>query len=142
MRPISCKIDGLVMDRVDKRSARKLHDMHVPYAICACNLNPESPWGVASKIDDFSYDFDLLVDMFAWYNCNSETGRYPSYFVARDFAPLLELDDRERAAYENACDCLHYGYGSSSWNDCGISPDRRETIWHTAYRRLEDGYRY
>ena len=37
-----------------------------------------------------------------------------------------------QAAYENACDCLYYGYGKSAWNNCGLPKPTANMIWERA----------
>lgn len=39
-------------------------------------------------------------------------------------------------AYMNACDCLYYGYGKNTWNDCGIHEDLRDIVWKQAWRDM------
>ena len=43
---------------------------------------------------------------------------------------------QEQAAYENACDCLYYGYGRKHWNSCGLSEDDADRIWKDAIAEL------
>ena len=43
-----------------------------------------------------------------------------------------ELTRREQAVYENACDCLYYGYGFQYLNRCGLSEKRAAEIWKLA----------
>lgn len=42
-------------------------------------------------------------------------------------------DDQKQFAYENACDCLYYGYGKRYWNNCGLSEHDAEKVWEKAY---------
>ena len=44
-----------------------------------------------------------------------------------------------RAAYENACDCLYYGYGRDKWNSCGIEGAEADMIWNQAKEDLGNG---
>lgn len=43
---------------------------------------------------------------------------------------------QERNAYENACDCLYYGYGRKHWNACGLSEKEAAQIWQEAREQL------
>ena len=43
---------------------------------------------------------------------------------------------QERAAYENACACLYYGYGRKHWNYCGLSEDDAKRIWKEAFNDM------
>ncbi len=38
----------------------------------------------------------------------------------------------EQCAYENACDCIYYGYSIKYWIDCGIDKGKRDSIWNAA----------
>lgn len=42
-------------------------------------------------------------------------------------------DLQKQAAYENACDCLCYGYGRSYWNPCGLDKAAQNTVWKQAF---------
>lgn len=42
-------------------------------------------------------------------------------------------DNVKEAAYENACDCLYYGYGKQDWNNCGLSDNEAKIVWNKAY---------
>ncbi len=41
-------------------------------------------------------------------------------------------DPIRQAAYENARDCLYYGYGKTSWSRCGVAPEEADEIWRRA----------
>ena len=43
----------------------------------------------------------------------------------------------ERAAYEDARDCLYFGSGKCFWRDCGLSPERREAVWRKAVEDMK-----
>lgn len=43
---------------------------------------------------------------------------------------------RLQAAFENACDCLYYGYGRQYWNDCGLPKKEADKVWKEAHRYL------
>lgn len=40
---------------------------------------------------------------------------------------------QKQAAFENACDCLYYGYGKKSCNFCGLSEQEADQVWHEAF---------
>ena len=48
-------------------------------------------------------------------------------------------DKQKQYAYENACDCLIYGYGKEVWNTCNIK-DQKELndIWNKAIKDLSE----
>lgn len=43
------------------------------------------------------------------------------------------IDKQKQAAYENAYECLYFGYGKTYWNNCGLTEDVSEDIWKQAY---------
>ena len=46
---------------------------------------------------------------------------------------MAKRNEREQAAYENACDCIYYGYERGRWNSCGLSTEDADRIWKEAY---------
>ena len=42
----------------------------------------------------------------------------------------------EQAVFENACDCLYFGYGFSAMNKCGLSEERARAIWKDAFNYM------
>lgn len=77
--------------RISKRAARAAYNAGQTIRLCACNMSPRNVWGAYSDIRlatspalDPLYAFDYTVDGFAHYNCNSETGRYPAYYVCAE----------------------------------------------------------
>ena len=73
------------MIRIRKNEARKLFDNYVPVYLIPCKLNP-GPWvGYGVKVEKDSDrqlfdDFDDVVNVFEYYNCNAETGLYVHYY--------------------------------------------------------------
>lgn len=43
---------------------------------------------------------------------------------------------QEQMAYENACDCLCYGFGRKHWNSCGLSSEDALKIWREAFHDM------
>lgn len=41
-------------------------------------------------------------------------------------------DNLMQQAYNNACDCLYYGYGKKWWNSCGIDENAQNEVWSQA----------
>lgn len=66
--------------RVCKKSARRIHETE-SILVTACKTNVNSPWAHFSelKVDE---DFDMFVDEFSYYNCNTERGKYPAFYVS------------------------------------------------------------
>lgn len=47
-------------------------------------------------------------------------------------------DIQKQAAYENAYDCLYYGYGKSVWNNCGLNEEDSIKVWKQAHKDICD----
>lgn len=45
-------------------------------------------------------------------------------------------DPIKQAAFENAYDCLYYGYGKSYWNSCGLSESDAKKVWKKAFETI------
>ena len=71
------------MKRINKTTARKLYNEHKDFWITACNMRPECGIliGSASFERMTETPFDVMVNTFAYYNCDNERGRYPAYYV-------------------------------------------------------------
>lgn len=75
--------------RISKSIARKRYNDGEVIYLCPCNLCPGGPWSseVAVCLTDGDgatsapSDFDTVVNRFAFYNCNFESGYYPAYYI-------------------------------------------------------------
>ena len=69
--------------RVNKNVARKLYNLSIEVVLCPCKVNPKSPWWLITRVNNqtYPYTFDELCSKFIYYNCNSELGKYPAYYV-------------------------------------------------------------
>ena len=47
-----------------------------------------------------------------------------------------DLDTQKKCAFENACDCLKYGYGKDKWNFCGLSKEDADEVWKKAFDHM------
>lgn len=43
---------------------------------------------------------------------------------------------QKQAAYENAYDCLYYGYGKSYWNNCELDEQSSNEVWKQALKDI------
>lgn len=78
--------------RISKANARKLFAEGKPVYCAACNMNPVFPYGTVHRLDyaqplEPGYEkepisFDRIVNIFEYYNCNNETGRYDAFYTA------------------------------------------------------------
>lgn len=48
-------------------------------------------------------------------------------------------DIQKQAAYENACDCLCYGFGKSIWNNCNLDEQSSKEVWKQAFEDMANG---
>ena len=49
---------------------------------------------------------------------------------------MTNLELKRQACFENACDCIYYGYGFSYLNKCGLSDKEAHAIWVKASNYL------
>ena len=72
--------------KIDKRKARKLFNNHTPIYLLSSNFNETDTnilnFGTVIEKKNDNFIFDNLVNNFSYYNCiNSETGKYPHFFI-------------------------------------------------------------
>jgi hypothetical protein len=78
---------GTIWSQVSKREARKAWETNEPFVICASNMQPFGEWKCGQLVEPLEIkdgnvaDFEELVSAFKFYNCSSETGRYPVYYI-------------------------------------------------------------
>ena len=53
---------------------------------------------------------------------------------------ILREEKWDLAAYENACDCLYYGYGFDFWRKqhSYLDPVMADRIWHAAFKKMAE----
>ena len=47
-------------------------------------------------------------------------------------------DYTKECAFENAIDCLVYGYGQNVWNSCGLEEKDKIEVWNKAKNILSE----
>lgn len=67
------------MKQINKVQARKLYENKQSFIIVPCNMRPDSVFGM--KVRHFFKTFNNFYNEFCYYNCNSETGKYPHFYV-------------------------------------------------------------
>lgn len=77
-------IDGY--KRITKKEAARRYNAGEIVRICPVNVSPVNIWGMFSDAVNnhtapICTDFETVVNAFTYYNCNSETGKYPAYYV-------------------------------------------------------------
>lgn len=97
--------------RINKNVARKLYNLGFNVGVCPCKANPESPWCLMGWYNkyDHGYTFDKLIAKFTWYNCNSELGKYPAYYVEKNTYIHFTFADGSNPYYYrgSAVECLN-----------------------------------
>ena len=46
----------------------------------------------------------------------------------------------KQAAYENACDCLYYGYDRKYWNSCELEESEANKVWNQAFNDMAEDF--
>lgn len=83
--------------RISKKAAEKLYNAGEVVRMCPVKISPVNLWGFFTDCqkerftpvagDGFdttvarNRDFETVVNAFAFYNCNAETGKYPAFYV-------------------------------------------------------------
>lgn len=73
--------DGKNWIRISKVQARKLFERGEKIVFCPCKSRPFGwiPSGIVME-KDYYEQFNKVVEKFEFCNCNSETGRYTSFY--------------------------------------------------------------
>lgn len=70
------------VQRVNKTRAKSLFGKGVKIWLHPCCMKFDNVWQYPIGIEnDGSETFDQKVNGFMYYNCDSQRGRYPSYFI-------------------------------------------------------------
>lgn len=69
------------MKKINKATARKLWEQGKEFWMCACNMRPECGNLIQPQYHKDFASFNVLYNNFCYYNCNSETGRYPAFYI-------------------------------------------------------------
>lgn len=71
------------MIKIDKRTARKMYNSghSIILVPCKCNVGNNIAYSRINLIESHGKDFDILVNTFEYFNCNSELGHYSHYYV-------------------------------------------------------------
>lgn len=80
---------GWVMKQVNKTTARKLYEQGKTVYVMPCNMRFDNMWQSPCPMNkereaDSTDCFDGRIQHFIYYNCDSERGKYPCYFVKKD----------------------------------------------------------
>lgn len=70
--------------RIHGSTARRLFEAGQIIYLVPCRVNPASPWACPAgyrKKTGSARTWAELVNSYTYYNCNTETGRYPAYYI-------------------------------------------------------------
>lgn len=79
------RIKAAGMTRISKRHAARLYSQGKRVYILPCKMNPSSPWACPAGVQrrpGSSRTLEEYATRYSAYNCNTELGRYPAYYVA------------------------------------------------------------
>lgn len=73
--------EQITIKQIQKRTAKKLFDAGEDIYIQTCNFRPFDVWSSCAVINNKEDDaFSAIVNNFEYYNCNSETGYYTTFY--------------------------------------------------------------
>lgn len=72
--------------QINKLQAKNLFMSGQPFYLQSCKLHFDCVWQNPAKIErDYiqyeGYTFEQIVDLYEFYNCDSERGMYPSFYI-------------------------------------------------------------
>lgn len=71
----------ITIKQIQKRTAKKLFDSGETIYIQNSNFHPFGVWSQCIEINNKDGDsFESIVNSFEYYNCNSETGYYATFY--------------------------------------------------------------
>ena len=74
--------DGKTWKRVTKKQARAAYDSGLTILFCPVKMRPFTPWNLEAYVDKSSgRSFNETVNIFEYYNCSIETGRYTAFYI-------------------------------------------------------------
>ena len=78
----------ITVKRISKKTARKMFEQGKTIYIQSCRFHPFGVWSqmidINKENDSFSYgtyNFDMYVNSFEYYNCSFEQGYYASFYI-------------------------------------------------------------
>lgn len=74
--------NNIILQQIEKRTAKKLFDAHKKVWICACNARVDGRFGAVllNHSENYSDTFESAVYDYTYYNCIAELGKYPIFF--------------------------------------------------------------
>ena len=82
MRNYSFENDGKTWARATKKQAMAAYDSGLTGLFCPVKMRPFTPWNLETYVDKRSgCEFNIQLNGFEYYNCNSETGRYTAFYI-------------------------------------------------------------
>ena len=73
--------EKITIEQIQKRTAKKLFNSGETVYIQSSNFHPFGVWSQCIEIDNKNGEsFEFIVNSFEYYNCNSETGCYATFY--------------------------------------------------------------
>lgn len=74
------RVNGFI--RISKQAARKRYEACQNVIIIPCRCAPGNAWGIGNRMYNVGgRTFEQYINEWSYYNCNSELGRYPAFYV-------------------------------------------------------------
>lgn len=74
------RVNGFI--RISKQAAKKRYEAQQHVIIIPCKCVPGNAWSIGNRMYNVGgRTFDQYVNEWSYYNCNSELGRYPAFYV-------------------------------------------------------------
>lgn len=78
--------ENYTFTRIPKNKAKAAYNNGLTVVFCPCKLQPFGSWGLSMDMNKCNIncndiDFDKLCNEYEYYNCNSETGKYISFYI-------------------------------------------------------------
>jgi hypothetical protein len=74
------RVNGFI--RISKQAAKKRYEAQQLVVITPCKCAPGNKWCIENRMFNVGgRTFDQYVNEWSYYNCNSELGRYPAFYV-------------------------------------------------------------
>ena len=77
-------LNGITYRQIQKRTAHKAYNNGVMVFIIPCKANVNSAWIQFSELNVDrleNQNFDVVVNQYEYYNCNSELGTYSHFYI-------------------------------------------------------------
>lgn len=119
--------------RISRREARSRYNAGEVVRFCPVKCSPVNVWGMFADCSRESFpviggdgfntvvprgrDFETVINAFAYYNCNGETGRYPAFYITETQTGSRYKRGKEAARTAAQEWQAHFGNRSMTWGE-------------------------